>query len=175
MWRCRFSDRRVTERLRGDAAKEIRRKNEEDVRTLLVCQRKGRRAKERKEGNRDRDREPHREGKTLRDVERRCGRERRINWEWWEGLRGEREHATGMKIEERRQLCDDGGTRRKNACQLDNSTSTSRPWLPPSALSYLPSRSCEGKPKESAWVYRAKTEFFLFSFFLFFSRLRFHK
>lgn len=87
---------------------------------------------------------------TGKTVERWCGREREADLN--PGIvgrivrrEGERTRGVRKRRLKRDDRCDDGGTRRENACQLDNSTSTSRPWLPPSVLSDLSSRSREGK------------------------------
>lgn len=98
------------------------------------------------------------------------GSSRSTEREWWEESRGERETGEGVSGDEgrRKKARDvDGQRRTENACQLDNSTSTSRPWLPPRGSFSAPAsrtlrprrrtrRRSKGKG-ESAWVTRGGT------------------
>lgn len=76
--------------------------------------------------------EEKRERVRKRGVERGSGRYGGKNLAGKES-RGGRGEFSGD--EGRRKKARDVGRRTENACQLDNSTSTSRPWLPPSRLS----------------------------------------
>ena len=107
-----------------------------------------------------------RERERDRQRERERGRSGSTGGEWWEESRGESktgEGASGDEGRRRKNRDVDGRRRTENACQLDNSTSTSRPWLPPpGTLSPLRSsrtlrprtrRRSKGKG-ERAWVTR---------------------
>lgn len=124
--RPRYIRSRVGVRQRGgeDARRKIRRKNEEDGTDASGASGGSERGRAR-----ERERKKAR-GKEVRDddVERGRGREREadLNREWLVGRIAWREGTCG-RDEGRRERGDDGGTRRENACQLDNSTSTSRP------------------------------------------------